>query len=88
MVVILMPAYANPLLQNPLYIKNTKKSSPKCVSLITWQIYFYLLAFAEQKEVGKHIYIYLVVVSSQGQNKIQSFECIFQTANITKNIRS
>lgn len=50
MIVILMPVHAHPLLQNPSYIKMPKKSNPKCALSISMQIYFYLLAFAKQKE--------------------------------------
>lgn len=46
--------------------------------IINLQIHFYLLAFAEQKKVGKHLNTY--DHGHQRQNKIV-FECIFQTSN-------
>lgn len=58
----------SPLLQNHFsFHKNGNKFSPKCVSLITQQMYFYFLAFTKQK-AGEHLDTH--GSSSQGQKKI------------------
>lgn len=58
-----------------------QKTKPECASSITLQIYFYLLAFAEQKE-GRKTFIHIQDHGHQRQNKM-FFEFIFQTPNIT-----
>lgn len=42
MIVILVPAHTNSLLQNTLFHKMGNKSSPKCASLITQQNFLFI----------------------------------------------
>lgn len=64
MIVSLVPAHTNPLLQNPLFSfhKNGNKFSSKCAPLITQQMYFYFLAFTKQK-AGKHLDTHMAAVA-------------------------
>lgn len=52
--------------------KNGNKFSPKCASLITYQMYFYFLVFTKQK-AGKHLDTHMVAVAKgKGRDNLQT----------------
>lgn len=80
MIVILVPAHTNSLLQNTLFHKMGNKSIPKCALLITQQnVLFIFLPSLDRG--GRNTLAHIHGSSSQGQKKISSSNTL-ATANI------
>lgn len=85
MIVILVPAHTIPYCKIHFsFHKNGNKSSPKCASLITQQMYSYFLATMEQK-VGKLRHYMAAVARGKRRYNLQTH---LSTANITQHLEA